>query len=64
MNEKQALPTLMSVSELREYLHINNQKAYELVRQRSFPSFKIGSRYYINKEKIPEWIEKCSLMKQ
>ena len=53
----------MSISEFRNYLHINNQKAHEIVKQRSFPSFKIGSRYFVIKDKLPEWMDKQSLMK-
>jgi excisionase family DNA binding protein len=51
MNE---LPNLMKVSELREYLHLNTATAYELVKQRSFPSIKIGNKYLVNADKLPE----------
>ena len=55
------LPTLMSVSEFRDYLGIENHKAYAIVKERSFPSFKIGRKYYVNKGELPERIEKQSM---
>lgn len=58
-----ALPTLMKVSEFRDYLHISTAKAYELVKQRSFPSIKIGNKYLVNADKLPEWLEKQQLIK-
>lgn len=58
------LPTFMKVSELREYLHINNAEAYRLVKQRSFPSIKMGNKYLINKDRLPEWLAKQELFKK
>lgn len=60
MNE---LPELMSVKEFREYLHISHEKAYQLVKMRSFPSIRIGNRYYVNKERLIQWLEKQELTK-
>lgn len=50
------LPELMSVKELQNYLGIGKDKAYELVKSKSFPSLKIGGRYYIAKPDFVEWI--------
>ena len=46
----------ITVKEFRAIYHISTEKAYELVRLRNFPSLKVGKRYYINKDKILEWI--------
>ena len=52
------LPELMTVKELREYLHIGKDKAYELVKGKSFPSIRIGGRYYVLKPEFIEWLKK------
>lgn len=54
----------MTVKELREYLHISNQTAYELVKNRNFPSVKIGNKYLINAEELPVWLNKQASMKR
>ncbi|XZM33061.1 helix-turn-helix domain-containing protein [Clostridium perfringens] len=30
----------------------------DLLKRKDFPSFKIGSKYYISRVKLEEWIEK------
>ena len=42
------------------YLKCSKTTAYELCKRRDFPSFKIGKNYYIQADKIPEWIERES----
>ena len=46
----------ITVKEFRSMYCISTEKAYELVRLRNFPSLKVGKRYYINKDKVLEWI--------
>ena len=46
----------ITVKEFRSMYCISTEKAYELVRLRNFPSLKFGKRYYINKDKVLEWI--------
>ena len=53
-----ALPNLMSVKELIEYLKCSKTTAYELCRRRDFPSFRIGKTFYIKADDLPAWIEK------
>lgn len=50
------LPELISVKEMREYLGCSNQKAYELIRTKDFPVFKVGSTYRIRKEDFIAWV--------
>lgn len=50
------LPELMSVKELREYLGCSNAKAYELVKSKGFPSFRIGNAYKIRKCDFVHWV--------
>ena len=46
----------ITVKEFRSMYCISTEKDYELVRLRNFPSLKVGKRYYINKDKVLEWI--------
>lgn len=53
-----SLPELMNVKELREYLRCSKDTAYNLCRRRDFPSFRIGSSFYIKKSDLVNWIDK------
>ena len=55
MNE---LPELMTVKEIRVYLGCSNAKAYELVKRKDFPSFRIGNSYKIRKNDFVDWVNK------
>jgi len=52
------LPDLMTVKELQNYLGIGKDKAYALVKSKSFPAMKIGGRYYIIKTDFVVWLGK------
>jgi len=52
------LPELMSVKELQSYLGIGKDKAYALVKSKSFPALKLGGRYYVIKPDFVSWLEK------
>ena len=48
----------MTIKELQSYLGIGKDKAYKLVKSKSFPAMKIGGRYYVIKPDFVSWIEK------
>lgn len=50
------LPELMTVKELRSYLGCSNAKAYEIVKSKGFPSFRIGNAYKIRKMDFVHWV--------
>ena len=52
---------LLSIKELCSYLNIGQTKARELVRGRNGFGVQIGNRWYANKSKVDEWIEKNSI---
>ena len=52
------LPELMTVKELQNYLGIGKDKAYKLLKSKSFPSAKIGGRYYVIKPDLAAWLGK------
>lgn len=51
------LPDLLTPRQIADYLHIGNDKLYSLMKQKSFPSFKLGSRYYVRKDRFEEWMD-------
>jgi len=51
-------PELMTVKELQSYLGIGKDKAYALVKSKSFPALKLGGRYYVIKPDFVIWLEK------
>ena len=57
-------PQLMSVPEFIEQFNesingsVGANKIYALIREKGFPSVKIGGRYYILADRIVEWLEK------
>ena len=53
-----SLPDLLTAKEVKEYLKCNNTTLYALLKERTFPSFRIGSRYYIEKEKFILWMDR------
>lgn len=52
------LPELMTIKELQSYLGIGKDKAYALVKSKSFPAVKIGGRYYVMKSGFVSWLER------
>ena len=48
---------LMTVDELMGYLRIGKNKAYNLLKNPSFPKVKIGREYRVKREWVDEWLE-------
>lgn len=46
----------MSVKELREYLGCSNAKAYELVKSKGFPSFRVGKTFKVRRNDLVKWV--------
>ena len=51
------LPIMLSVPELAGVLGISSAGAYDLTRRADFPSFNIGTRILMPKEKLTMWVE-------
>ena len=51
------LPLMLSVKELATVLGISRTSAYELTKDKKFPSIKVGSRVVIPKDKFIKWID-------
>ena len=54
------LPLMLSVPEVASVLGISRAGAYELVKDKGFPSLTIGSRILIPRDKLIAWIDEKS----
>ena len=57
IDAKDQLPKLISPKDLKAYLGCNNNKVYELVSRRDFPSFRIGNTYYMIFDDFVNWMK-------
>ena len=51
------LPLTLTAPEVGEVLGISRAAAYQLVRSEGFPSFKIGARILVPKDRLLAWID-------
>ena len=51
------LPLMLSVPEVASVLGISRAGAYELAKEKGFPSLTIGSRIIIPRDKLIAWID-------
>lgn len=58
MEEKQTI--LIDPEEARSYLgNIGRNRMYEdLLKRKDFPAFKMGNKYFVNRELLQEWANK------
>lgn len=56
---REELPEIMTVSDVKEFLRIGKNQAYELVNKSDFPKISIlGRTIRISKIKFLEWLDK------
>lgn len=55
---KEALPNLLTVYDVRDFLGIGQRQAYELVRSEGFPAKKLGNQYFIPKDGFLKWLDR------
>ena len=51
------LPMFINAATLAQLFGVSRASAYELMSEKDFPSFRIGKRILVTKEKVVEWIE-------
>lgn len=61
MTETQQGKALLNIKEFCDYLGIGQTKARELLRGRNGFGVQIGNRWYANKNKLDEWIDRQSI---
>ena len=49
--------SLLSLHDVQKILNIGRNKAYELIRTNTIPSFKIGREWRVTKEALDKYIE-------
>ena len=54
------LPLMLSVPAVASVLGISRAGAYELVKEKGFPSLTIGSRILVPRDKLIAWIDEKS----
>ena len=54
------LPMFLNAEDISEVLGIAISTTYELMKQKGFPSLKIGRRYVVERENFIEWVQKNS----
>lgn len=57
INNKDKLPLVLDVKLVSDILRINKTKAYEIVKQEGFPTYKFGRRIVIPREPFFDWLE-------
>ena len=54
------LPLFLQADLISDVLGISISSAYELMHEKDFPSFRVGSRMFINREKFIAWVDEKS----
>ena len=52
------LPNMYTPQDIRKYLHISSQSAYNLFKRRDFPSIKMGNKNIISEADFINWLNK------
>jgi excisionase family DNA binding protein len=52
------LPDYLTVKELRQWLRIGTNKAYQLANTPGFPCLKFGRKKVFPKQQVREWLER------
>lgn len=49
---------MLAVKDIQRILCVGRDTAYALMHSSSFPSIKIGKRYYVSEEALAEWLKR------
>ena len=50
-----ALPIVLTVAEVSEYLRVHPTTVYRLLRKKRLPAFRVGSEWRFSQEAIDRW---------
>lgn len=50
----------LTIPETCKLLGVSEPSCYELARQKGFPSFRVGRKILVNREKLQEWLDRES----
>lgn len=48
---------LLTYKDLMVILNVSKSRAYELLKSSCFPTIRIGSRMYVNRRHLSEWLD-------
>lgn len=51
------LPEMITVRDIKNHLHVSQERVYQIINLKGFPAMKLGKRYYIQKDKYLKWLE-------
>jgi excisionase family DNA binding protein len=54
------LPAICTVKEIASFLGVAVNKGYEIMKRKDFNSFRIGTKYLVQKEEFIRWITEKS----
>lgn len=54
------LPLFLNAEMVAKALGIAISSAYELMQEKDFPTFKVGNRKFVEKEKFRAWVEESA----
>jgi len=57
MNQQQDYPLILTADDIANILMINKNKAYELMKQKGFPTITMGRLKRVNRDSFFKWIE-------
>ncbi len=49
---------VLTVKDLCATLKLGKHQAYALMNSKAFPSYRIGSKYFVTEEALKEWLKK------
>ncbi len=52
------LPDYLTINELKQYLRIGANRAYELANRKGFPYLRNGNRKLFPKAQVKEWLDR------
>ncbi len=56
--KKDGYPEILLVEEVADYLRVNKQTIYNLLRQGELPAKKIGGQWRFHKQAVEEYVKK------
>lgn len=56
-NTKFQIPKTLTLEQLMAHLQIARTYAYNLMRRKDFPSYKVGREWRVDMKKLQEWKE-------
>jgi excisionase family DNA binding protein len=52
--------TILTVSEVAEYLRMSQAKVYRLAKERRLPAVRIGKTWRFRKDLLDDWLSQCT----